>query len=276
MCRTAGVAALLVVTAGLGWVGGAAERQEKGKGHKPRLVMVISEDEYRTHQTLPEFAGKHLARDFKVSLVLGDPKEPNNLRGIEVLKTADVALFSVRRRPPLKAQMDVIRKFVADGKPVVGIRTASHAFVLAGGKKPPPGHADWPSFDPDVIGGHYTGHHSNHGPKAPPTLVRVLPAAAGHPILTGVPKEEFAVRSWLYKVSPLGKKAMPLMTGRIEGRPMPEPVAWTNTHTGGGRVFYTSLGHPDDFRIPAFRRLLANGIYWASGLPIPATLPESR
>jgi type 1 glutamine amidotransferase len=90
-----------------------------------------------------------------------------------------------------------------------------------------------------------------------------LPEAASHPILRGVPGGELVVRSWLYKVSPLAKAATPLMMGRVEGREPPEPVAWTHTHRGG-RVFYTSLGHPDDFKLPAFQTLLKNSIDWAA------------
>jgi type 1 glutamine amidotransferase len=40
------------------------------------------------------------------------------------------------------------------------------------------------------------------------------------------------------------------------------PVAWTNVYAGG-RVFYTTLGHPGDFQSEAFRRLLENAIRWA-------------
>ena len=46
-----------------------------------------------------------------------------------------------------------------------------------------------------------------------------------------------------------------------------EPVAWTNAHKGG-RVFFTSLGSPDDFKSPQFRRLLLNGVNWALDRPI--------
>jgi type 1 glutamine amidotransferase len=60
------------------------------------------------------------------------------------------------------------------------------------------------------------------------------------------------------------------MMGRVGDRKPHEPVAWTNKHIGGGRVFYTSLGHADDFRIPAFRRLLLNGIFWALDRPVPS------
>ena len=39
------------------------------------------------------------------------------------------------------------------------------------------------------------------------------------------------------------------------GRKSTEPVAWINTNANR-RVFYTSLGGPEDFKDPAFRRLL--------------------
>jgi type 1 glutamine amidotransferase len=45
-------------------------------------------------------------------------------------------------------------------------------------------------------------------------------------------------------------------------------VAWTNTYKGG-RVFYTALGHPDDFKTPQFRTLLKNAILWAADKPVP-------
>jgi type 1 glutamine amidotransferase len=65
------------------------------------------------------------------------------------------------------------------------------------------------------------------------------------------------------------------MMGRVGDRQPHEPVTWTNVHTGGGRVFYTSLGHPEEFQMPVFRRLLVQGIYWAAGQEIPAELADS-
>jgi hypothetical protein len=67
----------------------------------------------------------------------------------------------------------------------------------------------------------------------------------------------------LYKVSPLEKGTAPLLIGAITGEPS-EPVAWTHTYGAKqARVFYTSLGHPDDFKNAEFRRLLLNGVAWA-------------
>lgn len=228
---------------------------------RKHLVIVMAEDEYKTAESLPKFAKQHL-KDFQVSLVFGNPKERNDIPGITRLNDADIALISVRRRVLPKEQMDAVRKFVADGKPVVGIRTASHAFSLRG-KQPPEGLFAWESWDADINGGSYTNHYGNnlqaHFYKA---------KGAEHPILTGINDQEFPCGGSLYKSAPLGKKTTTLMMGRVEGQP-PEPVAWTNTHTGGGRVFYTSLGHVKDFEQPAFQQLLRNGIYWAAGLDVP-------
>jgi type 1 glutamine amidotransferase len=54
------------------------------------------------------------------------------------------------------------------------------------------------------------------------------------------------------------------MTGRVEGQKETHPVAWTHSYRGG-RVFYTSLGHEEDFKLPAFRRMLTNAVFWAVG-----------
>src|SRR5262249_20657572 len=128
---------------------------------RPHLVVISAEDEYQTEKTLPDFALKQLGKDFRVSFVFGDAKDRNHLPGLNVLNDADLALVSVRRRPLPKAEMEIIRKYVAAGKPLVGIRTASHAFALPPGQSLPPGLADWPAFDKDVLGCNYAGHHGN-------------------------------------------------------------------------------------------------------------------
>ena len=214
--------------------------------------------------TLPDFAAMHLGRDFKVSFVFENPAKKYDLPGVEVVSDADVLLISARRRPLPAAQLEIIRNHVAAGKPVVGIRTASHAFSLRNAA-PPSGLADWPEIDRDVIGGNYRGHTEG----ATKGLIRVLPGVA-HPILTGIPVEEFSSGGTLYLNTPLNPKATELLRGRIDGNDQQEPVAWTYARQDGGRTFYTSLGHKDDFQLPAFQRLLLNGIYWAAGLPVPA------
>lgn len=246
---------------GIPLCGLAAESQPKTDSHPPHVVFVIGEREYDTKTTLPAFAKSELGpSDVRCTFIYADEKDGNRFPGLEAVRTADLLFLSVRRRALPKEQLAIIREYVEAGKPVIGIRTASHAFHTRG--KHPEGHAEWQSFDPDVLGGNYTGHHGNKLQ----THVQVV-ADAMHPILTGLAEAEFTAGGSLYKTSPLAETCTPLLMGRVEGA-QPEPVAWTNTHKGG-RVFYTSLGHRKDFEIPAFRRLLQNAVFWALNRPIP-------
>jgi hypothetical protein len=162
------------------FLGGAEFRFAEDK--RPHVVFVVGEDEYETEATLPAFSAKHLGKEFRTAFVFGSETERNDFPGVEAVRDADLLVVSVRRRAPRAAQLKLIREFVTAGKPVVGIRTACHAFSLRNSDPPPPGHAVWDTFDPDVFGGHYTGHHGP-GPK---TEVTVVPEEAKHAILTGV------------------------------------------------------------------------------------------
>ncbi|HEX8529486.1 MAG TPA: ThuA domain-containing protein, partial [Cytophagales bacterium] len=106
------------------------------------------------------------------------------------------------------------------------------------------------------------------------TDVSVIPVAASHPVLKGV-DPSFHVPSWLYKVRPdyPAKGATWLLTGKAVNSEKPgfadNPVAWTWQNGFGGRVFATTMGHPEDFSVPAFQRLVVNGIHWALKRPVP-------
>jgi putative heme-binding domain-containing protein len=222
---------------------------------RPRAVFLIGEDEYKTELTLPAFAAKELEPlGVRCKFVIADPKSPHDFKGMEALNDADLLVLSVRRRAPAAGQMAIIRKFIESGKPVVGIRTACHAFDARG--KAPAGHAEWVTFDPDVLGGHYTGHHANNVHPE----ITTSPLANSHVIIQDI-ETPFVSQGSLYKVSPLSASTQALLMGTIPGH-APEPVAWVNTRERG-RVFYTSLGHPDDFEKPAFRKLLKNAVFWA-------------
>jgi nicotinamidase-related amidase/type 1 glutamine amidotransferase len=226
------------------------------------VAIVSAEDEYDTARTLTEFADERLRHDYRVSLIYGSETDRHDIPGIDAVADADCLLVSVRRRPLPPAQLDVLRQHVAAGKGVVGIRTASHAFAPPRGEGPPDGLAIWPEFDRDVLGGNYTNHHGN-GEDGPGTVVSTIPDARAEEVLAGVPADGFTSHGSLYKVSPLASGALPLMIGRVEGQDAPEPVAWIN-RPQGSRVFYTSLGHRDDFEEAAFTTLLTNAIRWAA------------
>ena len=225
----------------------------------PHVVMLIAEREYQTDKTLAIFARQHLDGHYRTTLVFADHEDPNRLDGIEVIREADVVLVSVRRRTLPKAQLDLIREYVAAGKPVIGIRTASHAFCLRNGAAPK-GRAVWPQWDAEVFGGNYTNHYGN---QLQATITRQPSSPHQQLLLRGISPEPIAAGGSLYKVSPLVTGATPLLWGRVDGHDA-EPVAWTYTRKDGGKSFYTSLGHVDDFGGSMLPTLLVNAIAWAT------------
>ena len=236
--------------------------------HRPHLVIVMAEREYETNSTLPEFALKRLGKSFRVTTVFCSDRERNSIPGIVAIKNADAVLISVRRRVLPPEDMQVLRDFVAAGNPVIGIRTASHAFSL-GKDETPDGYADWLEFDADVFGGNYHGHLGN-------SLASTVQADRNllHPILKTVTKKPFQQGYSLYNVLPLATGTTVLATGTAEGHPT-EPVAWTFQRSDGGRSFYTSLGHKKDFANQHFQQLLLNGIHWTVGLDQPPAIESS-
>jgi len=229
---------------------------------RKHIVIVMAEREYQTADTLPKFAIEELGKDFKISLVYGTEEDRHNLPGVEVVGDADLVLLSVRRRNLPKAQLKVFREHVAAGKPLVGIRTASHPFHQNKEGTLPDGLGEWRDFDPTVLGGNYHGHHS----ARQTSFAQVNGKAAGHPILEGIETRRFQTFGSLYEVRPLEKGTTVLMDGSARGVKEGEPVAWTHVGPGGGKVFYTSLGHPYDFGVTQFRKLLRNAVYWAAGV----------
>lgn len=225
---------------------------------KPHIVFLIAEREYETEQTLPAFAESHLAEHYRTTFVYANEADRNVFEGVEVVSEADVLFVSVRRRTLPKQQLERIRKHVEQGKPVVGIRTANHAFCLRN-KDPEPDYAEWPQWDRDVFGGNYSGHYGN---DLPATISRVKHVHS-ETHLIHVPCDEFVSGGSLYVVSPLKDGATVWMRGRVEGHET-EPVAWTLVRGDGGRSFYTSLGHKDDFKQSCFTTMLKNAIAWAA------------
>jgi type 1 glutamine amidotransferase len=160
--------------------------------------------------------------------------------------------------------MDALRAHLERGKPLVAIRTSSHAFEPK--TKYPEGSATWPEFDVEVLGGDYQNHFGKVA-----TFVKPTAEGLKHPILKGVAPDEIKVASSLYKSRNLADGTRTLMQGRLEPKDTVEPVAWTNTYKGG-RVFYTSLGGVEDFQTPAFRLMLLNAIHWAMEREAPGKL----
>jgi type 1 glutamine amidotransferase len=227
---------------------------------RPLVVFLSAENEYDAADTLPAFAHElQLSHGLRCEIVQGatdaKSKDLHYISGMEILTQADLAVVYARRRGLPADQMKYLREYLDRGGPLIGLRTASHAFDSRG-NAPKEGHDEWPKFDPEVLGGNYHNHYAA-GPKV---TVTPIAGAAGHPIFKGVELPLLSNGS-LYRANPLAASATLLLVGTIPDKE-PEPVAWTNRYKNS-RVFYTSLGHPDDFANPQFRKMLINAVFWA-------------
>ena len=235
---------------------------------QPHVVFVTGDDEYRSEYSMPMIAkvleARHGMRT-SIAYARPTPQTQNNIEGLEALEDADLAVIYVRFRQLPDDQLKLLLDFVNSGKPLVGLRTTTHAFMYGEGHK----HERLnDGFGIDVFGQKWIRHHGH----ASSTDVSVARGRMSHPILRGV-DPEFHAPSWLYVVDPLHGDSTPLLIGRTVNPSKgvdhgPQPVAWTKTYRGA-RVFFTTLGHPDDFRLESVRRLVVNGIHWALGKEVP-------
>jgi len=180
---------------------------------------------------------------------------------VEALKDADLLMLFSRRRFPPKEQMAAIRAHLAAGKPLLGIRTANHAFLPKPNEVVDPSLAPWSEFTREVLGGENTGYET----KGLPYSVGIAPGVEASNLLQGVNVANIQGYQSLYKVLPLAADATPVLIGTAQAGSTtpPQPVAWTRTYgSGKARIFYTSLGAPEDMRSADVKRLMLNAVAW--------------
>jgi type 1 glutamine amidotransferase len=215
-----------------------------GEVRRPLRVCLISAcPHYKSDESLAlleEYLQEKCRMKCRMKCSRTFSRKKDDLPGLENLENSDCMLLFARRMTIKGEQLERIKQYCRDGGAIVGVRTASHAFQ------------NWLEMDKEVLGGDYQGHFGNKL-----TEVSIVEAAKDHPILAGV--EPFGSRGTLYKNPQIAKDATVLLSGTFPGQTY--PVAWVRLHRGG-RVFYTSLGHPLDFGDPNFLRLLANAISW--------------
>jgi type 1 glutamine amidotransferase len=263
---------------------------ENGPGAGKRIVLIAADDEYRSEELIPALA-KILAtrHGFTCTVLFAiDPKDgtikpgqKDNIPGLEALKDADLMVLFARFRQLPDDQMKMFMDYVESGRPIVALRTSTHAFNY-GRSDSPYARYTWTSRDPKggfgrlVLGETWVNHYGQHNVQS----TRGVPAEgmAGHPILRGV--EDIWGPSDVYEVTELSGDSTPIVMGQVlegmkpgdkpvEGKPM-LPIAWTRTYTGAAgkpaRVFVTTMGHGGDFVNEGVRRMLVNACYWALGM----------
>lgn len=233
----------------------------KSQASKKKIAFLISEDpnNYEATWTIPGFANLlKNEKGYNTSVLLGEgPRERYTLPQEGKIKDADLLVIFIRRVALPQSQLQLIKNHLAQGKPIIGIRTANHAFSLPE-ETVESGHQAWWEFVPQILGHENQGY----GPATSPTAVSIYQKNKKHPILKGVPKEPWTSNGNIYLVSPLAsdKSTKILLQGTSSSHT--EPVAFTR-QVGNSKIFYTSLGFPTDFSSPPFIQLLTNAVDWS-------------
>jgi hypothetical protein len=261
-----------------------------GPGAGKHIVWLAGDHEYRSEETLPALARILASRyGFKCSVFFTtDPAtgfiEPgsSNVAGLDALRTADLMVVFLRFQDFPDGEMKHVADYLDRGGPVVGFRTATHAFQI---KRPdaPFLKYTWRGGDPaypggfgrQILGETWVSHYGkNH---AQSSRLVLQPDQLSHPILRGV--RDVWVQSGGYTADPIEGSTV-LALGQILDGMTPDapaakdkkevPVAWYRTYKsasgGSGRVFTTTHGASEDLLNDGFRRLSVNGILWAAGL----------
>lgn len=231
-----------------------------GQDDRRRVVLVAGGQEYSADASLPQLAHRlQDERGWYCDVLLGRGEGADyEIPGLEAIDSADSLVLFLRRRALPPPQLAAVRRHLERGKPLVALRTTSHGFETA----PVAGRETWDAFDREVLGTDYRGH----GPDG--TQVSVAASAGGSPLLKGVDPAPWRSSGSMYTAAPLADDCQVLLEGAQDDRR--EPLAWTRMR-GGSRIFYTSLGHADDFAHAPFVDLLLNAVDWS--LAPPATRP---
>lgn len=268
---------------------------QPGPGMGKQIVLVSGDEEYRSEECLPQL-GKILSQrhGFRCTVLFPidpdtgeiDPNRNDNIPGLEALDAADLMIIATRFRDLPNDQMKHIVDYVESGRPIMGLRTATHAFNLSQDSAYPSYH--WQhaetmgGFGRNVLGETWISHHGDHGRQS--TRGIVVDSQAAHPILRGIKSGDIWGPTDVYGVRlPQPEGCQPLVMGQVvsgmkvddpplegdKNNPM-MPVAWIKSFTGTAgkkaRVFTTTMGAAQDLQSAGVRRLLVNATYWSVGL----------
>lgn len=263
----------------------------EGAGTGKHIVLVSGDEEYRSEEALPLLA-QILAvhHGFKCTVLFAidqetgeiDPEEQTNIPGLHNLETADMMVLFTRFRELPDDQMKYIVDYTNAGKPVIGLRTATHAFSYSRNLQSPYAKYSFNSEEFDggygrqVLGETWINHHGHHGKESTRGVIDA--GMSEHPILKGV--EDIWGPTDVYGTTTLAGDAQVLLHGQVlvgmepSDPPKPDtatmPLAWIKTYTGdqgvASRVFCTTMGASVDLESKGLRRLLVNACYWCMGL----------
>jgi len=267
---------------------------KEGIGKGQHIVFVTGEEYYRSEEGMSMFA-KILSQHhgYKCTVLFAiDPatgfinaNKANNIPGLEALKSADLMVVFARFRELPDADMKHIVDYVNAGKPVLGIRNATHAFRYSANSTSPYKNWDFQSkawlggFGQQILGDTWIAHYGKFQKEA--TLATVVSSQRNNPVLRGVADTIFC-HTDVNSVERLTPQDLVLMQGQVLSglNPMDPPVtdkrkdvrmpfAWFKTYTAPsgkeGRSFSTTAGASLDWQSEDLRRLMVNAIYSLTG-----------
>ena len=259
-----------------------------GLGKGKHIVFLAGDHEYRSEESLPALArilAKH--HGFKCTVLFNVNKDTgeievgnSNMPGMEALDSADLAVIFLRFQAFPKEQMKHLDDYLNRGGPVVGLRTATHAFKM--GTEDPFAKYSYNSkvagyelgFGHQVLGQTWVGHYGTNHKQS--TRITIVEDKKAHPILRGV--KDIWVQAGGYVGKPTDGEILTMaqpLNGMTPDSPAdekkpPMPSEWTRTYKGTsgkeGRVFTTLYGTSDDITNEGYRRMVVNGCLWALGM----------
>jgi hypothetical protein len=265
-----------------------------GAAAPKHVVLISGDEEYRSEEALPQLArilAKHHGFSTSVLFALDadgtvNPNRSDNNPGLEALKKADLVVLLTRFRDWPDEQMKHFVDYVDSGRPIVALRTATHAFNFRKNKT----YAQWSwnskepgwegGFGRRVLGETWVSHHGAHGKES--TRGIIAPGKQGHPILRGIKDGEVWGPTDVYTARPpadvdvlmfgqvlTGMKPTDPPLGGPKNDPM-MPISWTRAWKAPNgktaRIFTTTMGSSQDLENEGFRRLVVNAVYWGLGM----------
>ncbi|CAN5395218.1 ThuA domain-containing protein [soil metagenome] len=268
---------------------------KEGPGKGKHIVFVTGDEEYRSEEGMPMLAkilsqrhGLKCTVLFSVNPQDGtiDPNYQTNIPGLQALQQADMMVIFTRFRELPDSEMKYIDDFLKSGKPILGIRTSTHAFDYSRNKESKYAKYGWNNkewqggFGQQVLGDTWINHHGHHGQES--TRGVINEKYKDHLILKGV--EDIWGPTDVYGIKNLPEDAKVLVYGQVlegmtpsdkpltgeKNNPM-MPLIWIREayQAPGGKkakIITSTIGAATDLESEDLRRLLVNTCYWAVGL----------
>ena len=274
-----------------------------GPGQGRHIVFLAGDEEYRSEEGLPMLA-KILSQrhGFKCTVLFSvdpdgtiNPKNGKSLSNAAALDTADAIVMLLRFRAWPDEDMARFDKLLKAGKPIIALRTSTHAFngFPSGSPWETWNYNNQGGFGKRVLGETWLTHWGKH--KFEATRGAIEPSQREHPLFRGItsifgdtdvyeayPPADATILVRGVVLNGMTPDSLPADYRKARSTDKQEqgindpamPVVWTrlykNENGATNRILTTTMGSATDLENEGLRRLVVNGVYWGLGLDVPA------